>query len=264
LPPLRYGKSAAELGHWTSESKVMTSGEKVIGFSNVDQTSDPQSFMRYLETASANESIQARKRRTFELLAVQAGHRLLDVGCGLGDDVRALAQLVGPTGQVIGIDNSEAMIAEARKRGEGVNLPVEYRIGDAHQLVFPANSFDGCRAERIFMHLESPRQALAEIVRVARPGARIVALDPDFGTLVVDAEEQAVTQRILSFHPTLVRNGWIGRQLPRLFREANLAEVAVFADTLVVTDYALAEQGWRLRETAERAQTAGAVSIKQR
>jgi ubiquinone/menaquinone biosynthesis C-methylase UbiE len=48
------------------------------------------------------------------------------------------------------------MIVEARKRAEGLNLPVEYQAGDAHHLDFADNTFGGCRAERVFMHVENP------------------------------------------------------------------------------------------------------------
>ena len=53
---------------------------------------------------------------------MQEGHHILDVGCGTGDDVLALARIVGETGRVVGIDNSETMIAEARQRAEGLDL----------------------------------------------------------------------------------------------------------------------------------------------
>ena len=65
---------------------------------------------------TAETSAQDYKRRTFALLGAKAGARLLDVGCGTGDDALAMARLVGPDGHVTGIDTSETMIAEARAR----------------------------------------------------------------------------------------------------------------------------------------------------
>jgi SAM-dependent methyltransferase len=201
------------------------------------------------------------KRHTFDRLQVKGGDHLLEVGCGAGDDVLALARLVGRTGRVVGLDSSEAMITEARKRAAGSDLPVEYRVGDALHLDFADNTFDGCRAERVFVHLENPRQALAELVRVARPGARIVMLDPDFETQIVDAQDRIVTRKFMNFccdHK--VRHGWLGRQLPVLFHQAGLTDVAVFADTSLLTDYATAVEVLRLQETAELSREAGAVS----
>jgi ubiquinone/menaquinone biosynthesis C-methylase UbiE len=231
------------------------------GMRDVDRTTDPGFFVHYLDTASAHEQVQTFKRRTFELLRVKPSAQLLDVGCGPGDDVRALAQMVGSTGRVVGVDNSAAMITEARKRTEGLLLPVEYVVGDAQRLDFADSTFDGCRAERVFQHVENPQQVLQEMVRVTRPGGRIVVLDPDFETLIIDAPDRALTRRILNFRcDHIVRNGWIGRQLPALFRAAQLTEVSATAETWLPTDYTVAAQLLRLQEHTERAREAGAVS----
>ncbi len=85
----------------------------------VDRATDPSAFVSYLDTVTTLETVQRMKQRTYDLLQVREGHHLLDVGCGLGDDVRALAQQVGTAGRVVGVDCSETMVAEARKRAEG-------------------------------------------------------------------------------------------------------------------------------------------------
>jgi SAM-dependent methyltransferase len=183
---------------------------------------------------------------------------VLDVGCGAGDDLGSLAELVGPTGRVVGVDNSETMLREARERTQG--LPVECHIGDAHHLDFAPDTFDGCRAERVFQHLENPLQAFAELVRVARPGARVVVADPDWGTLVVDAMDRTLTRRILTFRCEMTRNGWMGRQLPALARQCGLVEVTIHGATPVFTDWPQANQLLSLQSGAEQAATAGVIS----
>ncbi|HEV8718134.1 MAG TPA: methyltransferase domain-containing protein [Candidatus Binatia bacterium] len=239
----------------------MAKEEMATGMRDVDRTTDPGFFVHYLDTASAQEPIQAFKRRTFELLEVKPGAQLLDIGCGTGDDGRTLAQMVGSTGRVVGVDHSETMIAEARKRAEGSNLPVEYQVGEAQHMDFANDTFDGCRAERVFMHVENPRQTLAEMIRITRPGGRIVVLDPDFETLIIDAANRSLTRKILNFCcDRIVRNGWIGRQRPRLFREAQLTDISIFADSWIQTNYTVFMQSLRFREFTDRAQEAGVVS----
>ena len=160
---------------------------------------------------------------------IRPGHAVLDVGCGAGDDLRSLAQLVGPTGRVVGVDNSETMLQEARERTRG--LPVECHTGDAHHLDFAADSFDSCRAERVLQHVEDPFQAFAELVRVVRPGGRVVVADPDYGTVMVDATHRALTQHILAFPCEMTRNGWIGRQLSGLAQQCGLVDVTIHGTT---------------------------------
>jgi ubiquinone/menaquinone biosynthesis C-methylase UbiE len=238
----------------------MTTEYMARQWGGVDQTTEPKAFVRYLDTVSALETIQRIKKWTYDLLQVREGHQLLDVGCGVGDDVQGLAQRVGVLGLVVGVDCSETMLAEARKRIKGLNLPVKLCVGNAKNLEFAANTFDGCRAERVLVHLDHPERALAEMVRVARPGAHIVVYDLDWETLVVDAPDRTITRKLLNFLCDSSGSRWIGRQLRRLFFEAGLTEVGVIAETLVFTDYTQANRVFQLQETSAQAQAAEAVS----
>ena len=82
------------------------------------------------------------------------------------------------------------MVDEARRRG----LPTA-TVGDATSLPFPDDFFDGCWADRTFQHLADPHKALAELARVTRSGGRIVVVDPDYDTQVVDVADQALARR---------------------------------------------------------------------
>ena len=114
-------------------------------FSDVDRATDPAQLVRYLDTAIARSSMQFFEQRIVERLGLRSGGKYLDVGCGTGDDVRAMAQQVGTDGWIVGVDSSETMIAEARRRSEGVSLPIEFRLGRAEQLEFADATFDGSR-----------------------------------------------------------------------------------------------------------------------
>ncbi|MDF5729973.1 MAG: class I SAM-dependent methyltransferase [Rhizonema sp. PD38] len=230
------------------------------GFTNVDDMTNPNYFVSYLDAISTLKSIQAYKQKTYSRLEIKEDYHILDVGCGTGDDVRRIAQKVGNIGQIVGVDNSETMVTEARKRSEGLKLPVEYRVCDAHSLEFPDNTFDCCRADRTFQHLKYPQKALAEMVRVARKKAQIVISEPDWETLIIDAGDRALTRKILNFHCDSSRNGWIGRQLPALFNEIGLRDISVDTDTLILSDCSLADKHLGILSAAMRAQQAGIIS----
>ncbi len=230
-------------------------------WSDVDRTAEPGYFMDYLDTATALEFFQAYKRESYGWVEAGEGHHILDVGCGNGDDVLALAQIVGNAGWIVGIDNSEILISEAKKRDEGLNLPVEFRVGDAHNLDFADNTFDGCRADRVFQHLPDREQALAEMIRVARPEARIAVTDPDWETLAIDAPNRDLTRKILNHLCNSTRNGWCGRQLPALFKKAGLLDIVVYTKTLLLTDFAMANQLYSLQAAAEGLQEAGTITV---
>jgi SAM-dependent methyltransferase len=205
---------------------------KLFGFTDVDQTQDPDYYIRFLDEAGADESFQAYKRHTFALLDIQPGQRVLDVGCGTGADACAMARRVAPGGCVVGVDGSHAMIATAQRRAEGCGLPVEFQAGDAHRLAFADDSFDASRADRIFMHLDSPAQALREMMRVTRPGGRVLVYEVDFETMTLDMPDRMRTRKVLQMWCDGFRNGWLGRHVPELFRAAGLQDVHITPATL--------------------------------
>jgi SAM-dependent methyltransferase len=212
----------------------MSEPTTVERFGSVDQTADPQFFLRFVDAANAMPTVQTCKRRMADRLGARGGQQILDVGCGTGDDARDLAHVVGRGGRVVGLDNSQAMLDEACRRAAGLELPLEYRLGDAHRLDWAPETFDGCRTERTFMHLEAPAQALAEMVRVTRRRGRIVVFDFDWDTLLVAHPDRALSDRLCALLTEGLRNGRIGRRLPGMFADAKLTDVSVSAHTVVM------------------------------
>lgn len=229
----------------------------------VDRAANPGAFVGYLDAVASHDAVRAYKQQTFTLLGLRSGDCVLDVGCGTGDDAQPLASLVAPDGCVIGVDASVTMVEEARRRSSGLDLPLEFRTGDAHRLDFADGTFDGARADRVFQHLDDPEQALAELIRVTKRGGRIVVADTDWGTLAVDGPDRETTRSVLAEIDAAIRNPWIGRQLFGLCRSAGLVEVAVIAGTAVTTDYAQADKLFHLGDGARRARASEAITEEQ-
>ncbi len=238
----------------------MMSPQLPQGFGSVDGGEDPLAFVSYVDAVSALSSAQAYKQLTLLMLRVSEGNRVLDVGCGTGEDARALAQVVGPRGWVVGIDNSRTMIEEATRRQNGLGAPVEFYVGDACQIAFPDGVFDACRADRVFQHLREPRKALSEMIRVTRRGGRIVVSDPDWGTFIVNSPDRDLTHRIVGFACDATTDGWMGRQLPGLFREVGLQEVQVRSSLVVIEEYDTAKEVLGIEWLARGAAQAGVIT----
>ena len=200
-------------------------------FRAVDAAPAPHALVATLDAVAAREGVRRLKRHGLDMLAVTAGQRLLDVGCGTGDDVRALAGLLAPGGLVVGVEPSEVLLAEARRRAADSPLPLRFAAGDASDLPFSAGSFHACRAERVFQHLADPLRALTEMIRVTRPGGRVLVLDTDWGTTAVSGADRSLTRRVLDGFGDHITQSWIGRQLPGLFGQAGLTHLVVVAET---------------------------------
>ena len=204
-------------------------------FGKIDQTGDPASFIRFLDAACAQESFHEYKQQLIRLLDITAGKRILDVGCGTGDDAREMARFAGAKGRIVGVDNSQAMIAEARKRAEGSSLSVEFHTADALNLPYDPGSFDAACADRSLMHVPDARQVLSEMLRVVKPGGRVAIYEVDFGAVVIDAEDRVLARKVIDTWCTGLRNPWLGRRIPGLLRDLGLQEMRVTPHTLILT-----------------------------
>ena len=212
----------------------------------------------YLQFASIH--FQDVKSRSYQALELKRGAVVLDVGCGLGQDARELMRLVGARGKVVGTDYSEEMIAEARRGAkDGSSLP-KFVVSEAHHLGFSSNTFDASRADRVLQHLADPLAAFEEMVRVTKPGGTVQIVDRDWGMVAVEADDQAVTRKILDHICAKIRNGWIGRRVPVLFQDSGLQEVCVEALPITVRDFRVADILLDLTLVAGHADDEGIVS----
>jgi ubiquinone/menaquinone biosynthesis C-methylase UbiE len=232
-------------------------------FMDLDKTDEKTAFwVRFLDVVHGIAGIRANHRRTVELLGVGEGFALLDVGCGTGNYAREVAPLAGATGQVVGVDVSEAMIAVARERSKDRRSPLAFHVADALDLPFDEATFDGCRTERVLQYLADPPRAVAEMMRVTKPGGRIVASELDWDGFAIDClgvSRDAFRRASLSFSDNS-GNGWMGRELRRVFLDAGLVDVTCEGFIVVITDAATLLDEMAYRGAFERARDAGRIA----
>jgi ubiquinone/menaquinone biosynthesis C-methylase UbiE len=176
-------------------------------FTTVDQAVDPGVFIRWMDEVADLPDVALTRAAAVDALRLCAGQAVLDVGCGMGNVAVGLVPLMDPGGRVVGVDASEAMVGEARRRTEGPGLPVEFQVGDAQNLAFEDGTFDACRSERVLIQVPDAGRALAEMARVTRPGGRITVVDIDADATLIDSADRQLTRTIVSTLADSYRNG---------------------------------------------------------
>jgi demethylmenaquinone methyltransferase/2-methoxy-6-polyprenyl-1,4-benzoquinol methylase len=135
-----------------------------------DRIAGPYDAMNTLMTAGLHHRW---RERAVQLARVRPGSRAIDVATGTGDLAIALARAVAPDGEVIACDFSEQMLARARAKAPALR----FEWADALALPYASNSFDAATVgfgARNFSNLE---RGIEEMVRVVRPGGRVVILE---------------------------------------------------------------------------------------
>ncbi|MEM8621549.1 MAG: methyltransferase domain-containing protein [Actinomycetota bacterium] len=225
----------------------------------------PEDYSGYVDPdyldASARVMLPS-KLRTYELMELQEGHRVLDLGCGPASDTIALAETVGETGRVVGVDADADMVAEANERARAAELSerVTHEHADAASLPFEDDFFDACRSERVFQHLLDPAAALAELIRVTRPGGRIVVLDTDYGAASIATEFSEIERRLIDQYCAMMNGPFVARLLTRMFNSAGLDDVAVEPVPFVLDDIGAFSTMFLLDRVLREAVEAGRLS----
>jgi ubiquinone/menaquinone biosynthesis C-methylase UbiE len=232
-------------------------------FTDVDHAQNPADYLHMLDAQRAMPFIQQYKQHVRVLLDLYPGLQVLDAGTGTGEDAQEMAKLVTPGGQVVGLDFSQIMIDEAKRRMQDSSLPLRFVQGDIQHLPFENAAFDRCYADRIFIHLPDPHLAIAELVRVIRPGGKILIAEGDPESQVLDSPYPDVTRRFFRFRNDGMRQPDIAHRLYALFMDAGLLDVQVEPLARLTTDYEMIRPVAHYIEGMRTAQSCGVVTAEE-
>jgi 2-polyprenyl-3-methyl-5-hydroxy-6-metoxy-1,4-benzoquinol methylase len=147
-------------------------------------TSDPSQAYDAWHDARETEDVQPRASAPWHSLTMAhlpeiRGRYVLEVGCGRGVFARYLAE---QGANLVAADFSEAAVLHARKRLEGLNVTT--LVADIQDLPFEDGSFDVVISQETLEHVPDPAKGLAELVRVTRPGGKVLVTTPNYLSLI--------------------------------------------------------------------------------
>lgn len=183
--------------------------------------------MSHKQPAPAN-SANAPSTRFFPDIGIAPTMRVLDVGCGNGDLSRVMAALVGPGGEVVGIDRSEDALASACAVPRDPALsPIRYQTADLSGELPDLGLFDAIVGRRVLMYLPDAAATLTSVARMAKPGTILAFQEharADLPTSAGDLLEHRRCYRMI-WDTVAAENGdvTLGYRLAGMIRKAGFA-----------------------------------------
>jgi ubiquinone/menaquinone biosynthesis C-methylase UbiE len=192
-----------------------------------------------LEQAYATTDMTVQREELRRSLRASVGESILDLGSGPGFLACELADEVGASGRVVGVDISADMnsLASRRVADCGFSDRVEILQGDATALPFADVTFDAAVSMQVIEYVPEPDAALHELARVLRPGGRVVIVDTDWDSLVWEAENRARAARIATAWNEHLPDPYLPRSLAPRLRGAGFEVEEVRVVSILNTTY---------------------------
>lgn len=150
-----------------------------------------------VEAGYLSPDVTAQRAAVLERLTLRTGEHVLDIGAGPGLLTFDMAQLVGQDGRAVGMDVSAPMNQLARERCK--DLPqASFQEADATDLPFADHSFDAVVSTQVYEYVTDITKALSEAYRIVKPGGRILILDTNWDSLVINVRNRGRHQKVLA------------------------------------------------------------------
>jgi ubiquinone/menaquinone biosynthesis C-methylase UbiE len=212
------------------------------------------------DLCGAVEGFREARQCLLDAAHVRRGIHLLELGCGTMPQLAETAALVGSDGRIVGLDYTESFLHVARERARTLGIDgVAFQRGDCRALPFGDSTFDAVLADKLFIHVGPGEAIVAEMLRVTRPEGWIGALDWDGEAVMIAAEDQRLTRRILDVNRDQRACFDAARRAAGWFALAGATEITVAGVLACFTDNAHPLMQGLLRRWADRAVAAAVV-----
>ena len=166
------------------------------------------------------------QRTLLEPAELKPGHRVLDIGSGPGFFAGGLADIVGTSGSVAGVDINARFVADANERHrESANI--EFAHVQDHHLPFADASFDRVICKNVLEYVPDVGASLAEVARVLKPGGLVLVIDSDWGFVIVQPWAKTTVDRFFAAASQAFKEPYIGRRGAGYLSAAGLQDVTV-------------------------------------
>lgn len=187
-----------------------------------------------LEAVYTSASAVERRQLVRDRLDLQRGEEVVSIGCGPGFEPAELAEAVGESGHIYGVDVSEAMVAMGNDRC--ADLPqVTLELADAVDLPVADERFDAAVSVQVYEYIDDVDAAIAELHRILRPGGRAAVYSTDFDSMVWHSSDRDRMDRAIEAWKDVYVNPHLGSQLASAFNDVGLSIKQVEPNSILNT-----------------------------
>ena len=230
----RRRRARTRSGSRSTSEKPKYANRKSMAAVRGDRSCEEDEYFSFTDTragtpATTAQELEQEARWLLDRIGLPAGARAVEIGCGPRGCLDLLAERVGPTGEVVGVERSDEAVDLARKFIAERNLAnVRVLNGDARQTGLPRGQFDLATARLVLINVPHPEEVVSEMAALVRPGGVVALHEADWMASACDPPLPAwdrLNELMFAFARKNGNDLLIGRRVPRMLREAGLVDV---------------------------------------
>ncbi len=221
---------------------------------------EPKRLERYENMFQWSKAYEA----LLNTVSIEPGQTVADFGCGPGGMLVEMARRVGPGGHVHGLDVNPDFVASARQKGAGEGLSGRVTVHHLTESSLPLESgaLDLVFAKNVMVYVDEAAETFQEFRRVVRRGGRVLAIDSDWATTIIEPVPLEQWRTFLAAGSHAFRNPLIGRQMYGIARKAGFSSVELQVAAVPDTSGRLANVVHNLAGYAREAGTLAEAEIQ--
>lgn len=209
------------------------------------------------------EFLKQIKEQSYTPFTTLSGGKIVDVGCGIGQDAANLAQIC-PQCTVLGLDHDPELIAKAKASAPALSN-LSFATSDAATLPFRDGEIAGLRNERLIQHLQAPEMVYREFYRVLKPGAPAVFVDTDWGSMCMYNGNKGIREKLQHFMSRIrVPHGEAAAELADYLYPIGFTNISVKLFPLVSHNYTLAAELLQIDTALKQMADTGTLTDEER
>jgi ubiquinone/menaquinone biosynthesis C-methylase UbiE len=177
------------------------------------------------------------KKKSYSLMDLREGDEVLDIGCGIGNDVINIAQ---SRAKITGIDNDKGFIAIARENAKQIPN-INFICCEADQIPLQANSIDKIRFDRTLQHISNHDAVLTETNRLLKPGGLLIITEPDYLSWHLFLNDENFEYKLMQYIAYgRFKNAHLIRKLSEALRKNGFELQSIEVFNYIITDFEFA------------------------